>query len=33
LLIVVLGFFPNIIFKVTDAAVGGVTALVSGIGG
>lgn len=32
-LIVVLGFFPNIIFKVTDAAVGGVTALVSGIGG
>ena len=32
-LIVVLGFVPNIIFKVTDGAVQNVTAMVSGIGG
>jgi NADH-quinone oxidoreductase subunit M len=32
-LIVVLGFFPNIIFKVTDGAVANVTAAVSGLGG
>jgi len=33
ILIVVLGFFPNIIFKVTDGAVSQVAAMVSQVGG
>lgn len=32
-LIVVLGFFPNLIFKVTDGAVANITAAISGLGG